>query len=119
MRNRPPRPRLFDRRLEFVTEAGPLLGPDHQTQDVAAVEKADRGDEIEPAFPSCQSSRQHHDRHSVGQPPLPRERRHARAADLPRIEDVEIDAARDRPQPVGADAVDLSGVLGDEIARSR
>ena len=38
-----------------------------------------------------------------------------RGADLRRIEEVEIDAARDHAQPVGADPVELSRVIGDEI----
>ena len=36
-------------------------------------------------------------------------------ADPVRIEDFEIDAARDRSQPVAADPIDTGGMVGDEI----
>src|ERR1700748_2717278 len=51
--------------------------------------------------------------HSVGQAPLAGKVDDALCADTVGIEDLEIDAARDRSQPVAADPIDTGGVVGD------
>ena len=92
-----------------------LLGADQNTADIPPAKRGERGDEIEPALPARQPARKHHDRHAVGQPPLAGEADYAFRPDSARIEDVEVDAARDHAQPVWTDPIDLRGVIGDEL----
>src|SRR5207248_10557637 len=106
---------LADCGFELAAKPAALLGACKNTTDFAPAELRDCRDEIEPALPSRQPAGKHHDRHAVGQAPLVREVDDALRADPVRIEDFEIDAARDRSQPVAADPIDTGGMVGDEI----
>ena len=101
--------------LRAPAETPALLGADENTADIAPAERRDRRDKVEPALPSRQPAGKHHDGRAVGQPPLAGKADDAVRADPVGIEDVEIDAARDRAQPVGADPIDAGGMLGDEM----
>ena len=105
----------FDSRLELAAKPAALLRADEETTDVAPAERRNRGDQVKPALPARQPGRKHHNRRSVGQPPPAGEADDPFRPDSARIEDVEVDAARDRAQPVRADPINLCGVIGDEL----
>ncbi len=118
MRKTPASPSALDRRLKLATKTATLLGADENTAYLPPAEGSDRGDEIEAALPSCQPAGKHHYGRPVGQPPLAGEAGNPRRTDPGGVEDLEIDAARDDAQPVGADAIDARGMVSDE-ARNR
>src|SRR5437762_13645515 len=92
-----------------------LLAADQDAAYVASGEPGDRLDEIEPAFPAGQPARQHGDGKPIWDPPAQRKLSDLLAPNPARIEAGEIDAARDRAQPVGLDPIDFSDVLADEL----
>ena len=115
MRNRAGEPAALDRRLELAAKTRPLLGADQDAAEVAAAQPRHRGDKVEPALPPRQPARQH-DASARRRAAAIAGRGWRSAGRRPaRVEQVEVDAARDRAQPVGADAVDARRMIGDEI----
>ena len=92
-----------------------LLAADQDAAYIAPGEPGDRLDEIEPAFPPGQPARQHGDSKSIWDPPAQRELGNLLTPNPARVEAGEIDAARDRAQPVGLDPIGFSDMLADEV----
>src|SRR6201993_2875525 len=111
----PGKPVPLDGSLKLAAKSATLFGTDQYATDIAPAERSHGGNKIEPALPPRQAPGKHHDRHTVGQPPLLCQAYYASCPDSTRIEQLEVDAAGDRAQSLWAYSIHLRRVVGDKL----